>query len=341
MRVFPISILFAGLGLVPSAVSQVPTGEVLPPCESEAEASARAPQPEAVELADCLAAVYSTATADAAAARVAQLVGKLAEQGGEETFWGRMHMAYADCYGSEKLRLALQPLLPPADTAAKPGFRESLVVLHDIWQTLEDIRAKLDGVTDKATADAAAESVGLFATHIDDCLQQGDKLPAPQGNRIDLVIYYFSGEYRRTAAVYRAWGELQNRSGDYYGSDDLASAMEKLGGTMENIDLSADPYAIGKMLPVCARMEELMCRWLAIAAGVHDAATADAAAPALGACAELLKAAAAGLGQGYEKDLGHVSPRFLFLSLACDRVAQSFARHACFGSDALRGALEF
>ncbi len=341
MRVFSISILFTGLGLVPSAMSQVPTSEALLSRESEAEATARAPQPEAVELADCLAMVYSTATADAAAGRVAQLVGKLAEQGGEETFWGRMHMAYADCYGSEKLRRALQPLLPPADTATEPGFRESLAMLHDIWQTLEDICTKLDGVADKATADAAAESVSLFAAHIDDCLQRGNKLPAPQGNRIDLVIYYFSGEYRRTAAVYRAWGELQNRSGDYYGSDDLASAMEKLSGTMENIDLSADPYAIGKMLPVCSKMEELMCRWLAIAAEVRDTASADTAAPALSACTELLKAAAAGLGQGYEKDLGHVSPRFLFLSLACDRVVQHFARHTCFGSEALRDALQF
>lgn len=198
MRVFSISLLFAGLGLVPFAMSQVPTSEALLSRESGAEATARASQPEAVELADCLATVYSTATADAAAAHVARLVGKLTEQGGEETFWGRMHMAYADCYGSEKLRQALQPLLPPADTATKPGFRDALAMLHDIWQTLEDICTKLDGVTDKTTADAAAESVGLFATHIDDCLQQGDKLSAPQGNRIDLVIYYFSGEYRRT-----------------------------------------------------------------------------------------------------------------------------------------------
>lgn len=341
MRVFLISVLFAGLNLVPPAMSQVPTSEELLSHEKNETVAAPPIQPEAVELEDCLAGIYSTDTANAAAERVAQLVGKLHGQGGEETFWGCMHMAYADCYGSEKLRLAMQPLLPPGDTAFKPEFQESLVLLHDIWQTLEDICSTLNSVADKVTADAAAESVSLFATHIEDCLQQGNKLSAPQGNRIDLVIYYFSGEYRRTAAVYRAWGELQNRSGDYYGSDAMASAMEKLSGAMENLDLSADPYAIGQMLPVCSKMEEMMCRWLELAAGIRDRETADAAAPALRACAELLRAATSDLGQCYEKDLGHVSPRFLFLSLACDRVVQHFHRHACFGSAALRDALQF
>lgn len=337
MKLFPTFLSFVCLSLAPIASSQVPTS---PSSGGESDLSCPT-QGVAVELADCLATVHSAATADAAAGRVAKLCADLVGQGGEETFWGRLHMAYADCYGSPALRQAMEAILPPEGTSSNPEFAESLSLLHDIWQTLEDIRASLDAVQDKAGADAAAETVSTFATHIDDCMKQGDSLPAPQGNRMDLVIYYFSGEYRRTEAVYEAWGALQNRSGDYYGSEALALSMEKLSAAMENLDLPADPYAIGKMVQVCSQMEEVMCRWLDVAATVHDRESADEAASQLLSCTSRLVSIGAGLGQGYEKDLGHVSPRFLFLSLACDRMVQLFIRRNYFDSDALRESVNF
>lgn len=313
--------------------AQSPAVDAAVPADQAAAKAARV-------LADRMAYVCDRATADAAAADIAPLVAQLTAQGGEETFWTRMHMAYTDCYGSPELKAVFAPLLPPADTATNPDFEASLPVLMEVWRTLEDVATTLRGVQDKATADAAAETVSLFAEHLNECMEMGNSVPAPPGNRMDLVIFFYSGEYIRSGALYKEWGELQNRSIDYYGSQLLAEAMENLSGAMENLDQPADPYAIGQMVLICPQMEEQMRQALAITAGIRDRATADAAAPQLQACVDRMQAAAAPLGRGYEKDLGHVSPMFLFLTLSCDRLLQRLKRVDYYGSDALRAFVE-
>lgn len=294
----------------------------------------------AIVLADRLSYVYDRETADAAASHIAPLVPMLIGQGGEETFWVRMHMAYTGCYGSPALQEVLAPLLPPPDLASNPAYEKSLPILLDVLQTLDDIAATLHGVTDRATADAAAENIMLFAGHLDDCQLIGNSVAAPQGNRMDMVVFFYSSEYRRSAAIYREWGELQNRSLNYYGSELLAEAMENLSAAMENLDQFADPYAVGRMVLICPQLEDRLRLWLSIASGVHDLESANAAAPLLQACVEDMRAIAAPLGRGYEKDLDHVSPMFLFLTLACDRISSRFARAGYYGSDALRAVLE-
>lgn len=258
--------------------------------------------------------------------------------------YDRTILASTSCYGSSKLMSALSSVFVP-DSQYQERLAPYLTLQTELGVLLSDMASVLEKVDSKDSADVAAEMAQNIPAYMNSIQAKAEALPYHDDDELLRVrVRRYHVTVRPGASrVLRAWGKLQKRDADLYGSSRLAAAMPLVNEVLENLGMAADPEVLPQLVAVAEQMEPLLLEWLNACKSIHDTASANAAAPRLLQLATDIRAVSVDkIGFGYEKDLSNISPRLQVLMMATDRLSHWFAELPTpfYGSAALQAALE-
>lgn len=305
-----------------------------------------APQ-EPTSLSPILMYVADRAGADAAAPRIRRIIEREGVAQLKVEPYDLLLLRGTSCFGSPALQQVMRPFIPPPTEEELAAVEPFLTTFNEMWQAMDDLAALLEGVQDKAMADAAAEQLFSFAPFMSSCAEKFAALefPGPESARRELRMRYLTGTRTHTSRLLQAWGRLALRNADYYNSEHLVEGLLAVRDVLENMDMQVDPAAIPAVMQVTAQVRPLMQQWVAVVALVQDRASADVAARQLMRIREQMRTITrnAGLSRSYEEDIFLFSPELEVLVHIMDRISHHLEEEVkppCFGSSTLRSALE-
>lgn len=312
-----------------------------------AAAPLMAQQQDPRSLSPVLMYVADRQSADAAAPRVAALISQAGDVPLRVDPYDLLLLRSTACFGSPELQKVMAPYLPKPSAQAQAEIKPHLVQLEKMWQSMDDLRVALAGVRDAQSAQQAAEMLESFLPYMMSCSEKIAQLTPPTDAvaRRELRLRYLTGTRRCTAALLRAWADLQQRDADYYHSERLMEALLGVRDVLENMDMRIDPDAIPAARVAARKLLPLTRQWIAVAALIRDADTASAAAVQLDRLHEEMRtiALSAGLSRSFEEDLFLISPELEVQVHVMDRIThflQDEVSPPCFGSERLKSTLE-
>ena len=302
---------------------------------------------EQVSLSPILMYVADRNSADAAAPRIAALVQQKGVSGISVESSDLMLLQGTSCFGSPELQQVMEPFIPKPSPDTLMELKPHLSILSDMCQALDDLATTLGGVTDKETADVAAEMLESFVGYITSCSDKISVLTPPSNEtaRMELRMRYLVNIRRSTSHFLQVWAALESRDSEYYQSERLVESLLSVRDVLENMDMRVDPEAIGEVMAAADKFKPIMRQWIAIISLVHDRDSASAAAIQLARLQEQLrnKAAENGLSRSFEEDLFLLSPELEVLVHVMDRIShylQEEVQPPCYGSERLQQVLE-
>ncbi len=225
-------------------------------------------------LAGILVFVHNKASADAAAPRVAAL---LASPEGRDAVLRHEYLHYLyyrfDCFGSRALQDALVPMLNRLESPSAREFRRRLrPSLASAYARMEEMTDVLNSVVDDASAKRAAAILRTYTLKNHHVLIEATT-KAQNGLLLTNTDYQLPLGVRDRAEdrFYHAWMRLRLRC-----KDCLSELQQALHFTLADVRVHPPMSAAQqeKRGQILAAMHE----WLDVAAGIHDKASADAAA---------------------------------------------------------------
>lgn len=307
---------------------------------------AAAPQAE-VSLSPILMYVADTAGADAAAPRIQRIIEREGAAKLRVDPYDLLLLRSTACFGSEALQKVMRPFIPPPTPEELAFAQPYLEPLEEMWQAMDELANTLHAVHDKASADAAAEQLFLFAPFMISCAEKLATLEVPTVDSAsrELCLRYVTGTRRHTAGILQAWGALAQRSAEYYESTQLTESLLTVRDVLENMGMQVEPDAIPRVANAQAELRPLLHQWIALLALVHDRESADVAAVQLLRLRVQMRDVAfkVGLSRSFEEDLFLYSPELEVLVHIMDRVThylEDEVKPPCYGSMRLREALE-
>lgn len=306
-----------------------------------------AQQQEIRSLTPILMYVADRDSADAAAPRVAALISQAGAVPLRVDPYDLLLLRSNACFGSVALQKVMASYMPQLSAQALAEMQPHLEQLEKMWQAMDDLTSTLNGVQDSQSAHLAAEMLESFLPYMMSCSEKMAALTLPSDvmARRELRLRYLAGTRRSTAALLRAWADLQQRDAEFYHSERLMESLLGVRDVLENMDMRVDPDAIPAARAAARKLLPLTRQWIAVAALIRDADTASAAAVQLGRLQEQMRAAAfdAGLNRSFEEDLFLISPELEVQVHVMDRIThflQDEVNPPCFGSARLQETLE-
>lgn len=330
--------LFAVAALMPL----VPAGaQQASPCPSAPAAAVDL----STELSRLLLFISDKGSADAAAPKVSALL-KGAVPGSVHVDDYDLGMMQAmRCFGSASLQKALEPVIPMLQVEQYPQLEPYKQYYEAMWSYMDDLTSTFEGIRDKATADKAAAMVEEFPPFMLSLLEKAGNLPQSDDATARAKSYIGRPITRvKAGRLLTAWGRLQQRSSDFYGSERFRKSVDGLNEVMQNLDMDVDPEGIGALTQISHGLVPLLREWIAIARTVHDRASADAAAPEFLELRRRMGSLSQGfpIGREYEKALFNICPESELLIHICDHISHSFETEThppFYGSATLQAAL--
>ncbi len=286
---FALPLLLAGTA---SANSLAPTGDALPPAQEETapplpdSASERLRSEYHNPLHGILSCVYDKTSADAAAPRVKALMASPegANLNPAPEIWLFLYFGH-NCFGSAELQDALRKLLPENfDSAeklrslAQPFMDELSAHLHSLAECVEQ-------VNDADSEARAAEKLNALPTFMEDWCKRADEavskgLEGGTSHRDDVYFHMAIVQVQPLPAIdslRHAYGHAcaRNKSG----FPALTAAVQRASEPL--VQLTGNPFSAvnsPEALAEAERQASAFREWLAVAAGVTDKASAEAAA---------------------------------------------------------------
>ncbi len=295
-----IASLFActAAALLPLAVAEgaAPGGNALPvPADDEvveiignsAASRARQQRQNHSPLNGILVFVYDRATADAAAPRVKELLASPEGKNVEEPLLTLAHVVERmDCYGSDALREALRPVLDERELVDSPElkqFRELALPIVDEMNALTvSITQLLEAVTDKDSAARAAEALSVSYAPMAELSARlqasGEQIRLGMGDMYRVAAIMNERRERIADRFLHAYAHAQSRPGGPF--PELAEAImgEGTADMSEEQQMMMRQQLEPSYLMHCERSANALREWLALASGISDKASADAAA---------------------------------------------------------------
>ncbi len=324
---------------------------LLPIAPARAQQASPSPSAPAVavtrsaELSRLLLFISDRESADAAAPKVSALLKGAAPGSIHVDDYDLGMMQAMRCFGSASLQKALEPVIPMLQAGQYPQLEPYKQYYEAMWSYMEDLSSTLEGIKDKAAADKAAAMVEEFPPFMLSLLEKAGSLPQSDDATTRAEAYIGRPITRvKAGQLLTAWGRLQQRSSDFYGSERLQKAMDGLNEVMQNLGIEADPEGIGVLAQISHGLVPLLREWIAIARTVHDRASADAAALEFLSLRRRLGSLSQGfpIGGEYEKDLFNICPECELLVHICDHISHYFEREIhppFYGSATLQAAL--
>lgn len=299
------------------------------------------------ELEKILLFVCDTASADAAAPRIAALNRQRAEQGLEvlsiEPFFAYVCIG-SHFFDSMAFQKALEPQFPPPALESLIALRPYDQVLREVWFALNDAAEKMDAVQDKASADAAGEHLENMQAFMLSQLERYNKL-APLKLAEDRELLrrsYICNTLPFTAKALRSLGHLLQRSDTLYDSDRLIEGVLLFLEVLENMNVKADPDTLAIVMTTSELVQPKVHELIHLLELVKDRESADAVAPQISRILEDIQALVrAQLGYGFERDLIQVQPPLGLQVFLADRISGHLnsLQPPCYGSEQLRSVL--
>ena len=318
--------------------------EVSPP------ASAQAPQEqqaEKISLSPILMFVADRNTAEAAAPRIRRLIKDIDPALVQIAPHDFIMLRSTACFGSESLRKVLAPFIPTPSDDELGALRPHLKLLENLWQAMDDMTGSLNTVTDKRSADAAADMLESFTTYVASLSEKIAELPPPVETMIsaELRLRYITGTRMCTSRFLQSWGMLAAKSPEYYGSERLIESLLMVRDVLENMDMQVDPEAIPHVMAMSRELRPLMRQWIAVVSQVRDRDSANVAGIHLRRIRDKMRELAmqSGLSRTFEEDIFLFSPELEMLVHIMDRISHHLAEEVhppFYGSQPLQDALE-
>ncbi len=224
-----------------------------------------------------------------------------------------LHVLIAhDCFGSEAMKKALAPLLEESDPMADGDAARLYSLVLELDAPMQGLAATLNGVQDKAAAEAAVEKVQATTRWLHDWVASAESVPERVEASDDQLSRIMYRSQVAPGAMLTAWGHLHLRSAEYYGVSALGEALAALNRELARVGCDIDAEQAGRGVAVADEIEAALHERIALAASVVDKASADAAAPALKASTQRLKAAVC---RGVTVDVYKFRPLFELLNV--------------------------
>lgn len=304
-------------------------------------------QQGSASLSPILMYVADRNSADAAAPRIQRMIEQVGIDKVTVDQYDLLLLRGTSCFGSPELQAVMKPFLPQLTDKEMADVTPFLQPLSEMWQAMDDLTATLNRVTDKATADSAAELLDSFAPFMASRAEKLAELtePTPRAARRELRMRYLSGNRRHVSKFLQAWGALALRDAAYFESERLMEGLLAVRDVLENMNMQVDPDAIPGVMKATRELEPLMRQWVALIALVRDKDSADVVSLQLSRLHREMRAITcnAGISRSYEEDMFLFSPELEILVHIMDRVShylQDEVKPAFFGSRRLRSTLE-
>jgi len=313
---------------------------------------AAAPQPNAevsisrsAGLSRALMFVSDKESADAVAPEVAALLKGADPRSIRVADYDLGMMQAMRCFGSVSLQKALEPVIPMLQLENYPQLEPYRQYYEAMWSYMDDMASMFDAVDSKQSADMAADMVAGFPPFMLSLLEKADALPVSDDASTRAGFCLGRPVTRvKVGRLLTAWGKLQQRDADYYGSERLRDSMDGLGEVLQNLDIEIDPDGVGVLASIAHGSVPLLREWIDVARSINSRESADAAAPKLLALRRRMSALAQGapIGLEYETDIFNICPESELLIHVCDHIAHYFEDEISppfFGSTALKAAM--
>lgn len=334
-RLFPLIILLAAALHAQEATSSTSTQA---PQEQQADK---------ISLSPILMFVADKNTAEAAAPRIRRLIGNRDPRSVNIDINDLILLRSTACFGSETLREVMAPFIPTPSEEELSMLEPHLELLENLWQAMDDMTSSLQTVTDKPSADAAADMLESFTAYVASISDKIAELSPPIEPMVsaELRLRYISGTRMCTSRFLQSWGVLAAQSPEYYGSERLIESLLSVRDVLENMDMQIDPEAIPHVMTIVRELRPLMRQWIAVISLVRDRNSADAAAIQLHRINTRMRDVAmqSGLSRSFEEDIFLFSPELEMLVHIMDRISHHLAdevKPPFYGSQRLQEALE-
>lgn len=126
----------------------------------------------------------------------------------------------------------------PAKTGTTKQEAETL--LKDMMSTLSDLTAAMEGVTDKATADAAAPKVAEIAANLQALQSKAEKMGEPSPEVQKEIMEQYSKQLEETVGKFLQ-ASMKVGMANFYGSESLTKVFQAMNAGSGNDDDDAAP----------------------------------------------------------------------------------------------------
>lgn len=119
------------------------------------------------------------------------------------------------------------------------SMKEAEVLMTEMLTTLDDLSTALEGVTDKASADAAAPKVAELGANVQALQVKSEQMGEPTPELQQEILKRYSKPLEESVGKFLQ-ASMKVGMANFYGSEALSKAFESLGSTMSGDDESED-----------------------------------------------------------------------------------------------------